>query len=175
MDYYSKWSEFIGTNEINRDRMTTELDKIFDRLEYPNTLVSDNGTQLVSQKTTNFLRTKGIKPKREPLYDSNQDGCVERFNRVISEKLKDLNNSVETSRKPLKEFCSITEVHHIRLQGYLPSKQARLENEGRTDPPPSKTTEGPGKKITREQVHQRQDTWIKKVESKKSPFYEIFQ
>ena len=87
MDYYSKRPEAIGTNEISSDRMIMELEKIFGRLGYPKTLVSDNGTQLVSQKTTNFLRTKGIDPKRMPLYVPNQNGLVERLNRVIAEKL----------------------------------------------------------------------------------------
>ena len=84
MDYYSKWPEIAAVDEISSDQIITELGKIFGRLGYPKTLVSDNGKQLVSQKTTKFLNSHGIEPRRVPLYGPNQNGLVERFNRVIS-------------------------------------------------------------------------------------------
>ena len=89
MDYCSKWPEIAAVDEISSDRKITELGKIFGRMGYPKTLVPDNGKQLVSQKTTKFLISHGIEPRRVPLCAPNQNGLVERFNIVISEKLKE--------------------------------------------------------------------------------------
>ena len=77
------------SHEISSDRIVKELGKIFGRLGYLKTLVSDNGKQLVSKKTMEFLTSHGIEPGRIPPYVPNQNGLVEPFNQVISEKLKE--------------------------------------------------------------------------------------
>ena len=89
MDYYSKWPDIISLSDISSDCVIPELEKIFGRLGFPNTIVSDNGTQFVSNKTAKFLKECGIRPALVPLYASNQNGLVERFNRVIGDKLKE--------------------------------------------------------------------------------------
>ena len=96
-------AKIAAVNETSSDWIITELGKIFGRLGYPKTLVSDNDKQLVSQKTTKFLKSNGIEPRRVPLYAPNQNDFVERFNRVISEKLRSMNVSGGISRKHWKK------------------------------------------------------------------------
>ena len=43
----------------------------------------------MSQKTRNYFKACVIRPLTVPLYALNQNGLVERFNRVIADKLKE--------------------------------------------------------------------------------------
>ena len=88
-DYYSKWPEIIGLNKISSEKIITELRKLFIKHGIPRTIVSDNGRQFVSKQTEAFLKRVGAKHWRVPLYTPQQHGMVERFNRVISDRLKE--------------------------------------------------------------------------------------
>ena len=60
MDYYSKWPEIADVDGISSDQIITKLGKIFGRLGYPKTLVSDNDKQMIFQKTTKCLIVMGL-------------------------------------------------------------------------------------------------------------------
>ena len=65
------------------------LKDIFTRNVFPRELISDNGTQLVSGQMKLFLEDRGIEHHKVALYSPQQNGLVERFNRVLAEKLKE--------------------------------------------------------------------------------------
>ena len=87
IDYYSKWPEVIGVNTITACKIIEVLMKIFTRYGLPKELVSDNGTQFVAKETQEFLNQLGIKHRKVPLYAPQQNGLVERFNRILSERI----------------------------------------------------------------------------------------
>ena len=58
---------------------------IFGIFGYPKKIVTDNGSQLCSKAMKLFLDEKKVELETVALYAPNQNGLVERFNRVISE------------------------------------------------------------------------------------------
>ena len=54
----------------------------------PRTVVSDNGKQLISREVKDLFNALKIEHHKVALYAPAQNGLVERFNRVIGEKLK---------------------------------------------------------------------------------------
>ena len=89
VDYYSKWPEVIGMNSITSESVISGMRKVFARFGLPRELVSDNGTQFVSREIETFLRELGISHRTVALYAPQQNGLVERFNRVLSDKIKE--------------------------------------------------------------------------------------
>ena len=106
-----------------------------------------------------------------PLYAPNQNGLVERFNRVIAEKLKEAErfgwNIDRTIGRVLFDYRSTL----YSTTGISPfeAMYGRNMRSGLSRLHPG-LQEVPGKKIDRERVRQRQNYMKKNVESKKSPF-----
>ena len=57
-------------------------------LGYPDTLVSDNGTQFTSKDFELYLQTHNIKHQLTSLYWPQANSEVERFNRTITKTIK---------------------------------------------------------------------------------------
>ena len=57
-------------------------------LGYPDTLVSDNGTQFTSKDFELYLQTHNIKHQLTSLYWPQANSKVERFNRTITKTIK---------------------------------------------------------------------------------------
>ena len=74
-------------NRISSSKIIAALQEMFTRHGLPKTMVSDNGRQFVTKETKEFLASFGIRHVTAPLYSPRQNGLVERFNRVLSEKL----------------------------------------------------------------------------------------
>ena len=89
VDYYSKWPEVIRIGNIRSKTIIETMKNIFTRLGLPREIVSDNGTQFVSGETKQFLEQLKIKHRTVALYAPSQNGLVERFNRVLSEKISE--------------------------------------------------------------------------------------
>ena len=87
VDYYSKWPEVIPITKISSESIIKSLRQVFVRFGLPKEIVSDNGTQLVSEEFEKFLERLSINHRKVALYATRQNGLVERFNRVIAEKL----------------------------------------------------------------------------------------
>jgi len=54
----------------------------------PQTLISDNGTQLVSKKFESFLESNKIKSIHTPMYKLSSNAIAERVNAIIAEILR---------------------------------------------------------------------------------------
>ena len=68
------------------------LRRVSTRFKLPKILVVDNGTQLHSKQLKDFLASLKIKHRPVPLYAPMQNGLIERFNRIIAEKLQEPKN-----------------------------------------------------------------------------------
>ena len=170
MDCYSKWYEITSLSDISSDNVITELEKIFGCLGFPKTIVSKNGTQLVSNKTTKLLKECGIRPVLVPLYVPNQNGLVERFNRVIVDKLKECERfgwNVEQALERLL-FDYRNTPHSITRISPFEAMYGRNMRDRLTKLHPA-IREVPTKEIDRDQVASKQDKIKAHFESKKSP------
>ena len=130
--------------------------------------MSDNDKQLVSQKTTKLLKSHGIEPRRVPLYAPNQNGLVERFNRVISEKLKECERFGWEVEKTLEKMLIDYQSTPHSTTGIPPfeSLYGRKMRDGLTRLHPE-LQEVPVKSIDREKVSRRQESMKDHVDSKR--------
>ena len=61
------------------------MSKTFAHLGVPKKMVSDNGTQFLSNETEGFLKVLGIVHTKVALYSSSQNRQLEHFNRIFKE------------------------------------------------------------------------------------------
>ncbi|XP_069095359.1 gypsy retrotransposon integrase-like protein 1 [Pleurodeles waltl] len=87
-DYYSKWIHWEFLSNVSTETVIEFLRKIFAIEGLPRILVSDNGTQLTSQKMCEFLECHGIRQEKSPLYNPSSNGQVERMNRFMKEGIQ---------------------------------------------------------------------------------------
>ena len=110
VDYYSKWPEVWPIKKITSSEVIRVMRSTFGRMGYPREIVSDNGTQLVSKKVEEWLSSNGVSHHKIALYAPAQNGLVERFNRVIREKLLEADRFAwkvdETLDKMLMDYRS---------------------------------------------------------------------
>ncbi|XP_020297565.1 uncharacterized protein K02A2.6-like [Pseudomyrmex gracilis] len=79
VDAFSKWPEIIPTQSISAQQTINILQSIFARFGIPETIVSDNGTQFISEKFQTFCLTNGIQHLRSLPFHPSSNGQAERF------------------------------------------------------------------------------------------------
>lgn len=88
MDYVSKWPEIKVVKDCCSTCIVKFLENVFMREGFPQFLVSDDGTQFVSEEFESFLNLCGIKHLKSSLYYPETNGLMERMNRVVGECIK---------------------------------------------------------------------------------------
>ncbi len=83
IDYYSRFPEIFTTNITTSVKIINWLEGHFARYGNPNGLVSDNGPQFVSREFKEFLREKDIHHYRAAVYNPQENGLVESFNKYL--------------------------------------------------------------------------------------------
>ena len=83
VDYYSRWIEVDVVRNTSSSSIIKYLEKHFNRHGIPETLRTDNGSNLVSHEMEEFLDELGIKHKKTiPLWPRS-NGEVERQNKSL--------------------------------------------------------------------------------------------
>jgi hypothetical protein len=83
IDYFSKYPEILTTGSITSTRIIDWLKETFARYGNPKELVSDNGPQFISDEFTKFLRDRDIRHIRSAVYNPQENGLVEVFNKFL--------------------------------------------------------------------------------------------
>jgi len=108
VDAFSKWPEVIPTQTISAQRTINILQDIFARFGFPETIVSDNGTQFISEKFQSYCLTNGIQHLRCPPFHPSSNGQAERFVDTFKRgliKLQAGGNSSSTDFLPIFLQC----------------------------------------------------------------------
>ncbi|XP_055688348.1 uncharacterized protein K02A2.6-like [Lutzomyia longipalpis] len=79
IDAYSKWPEIFRTPSTTSTQTIQRLQETFARNGLPETIVSDNGTQFVSEEFAEFCRTNGIQHLKTNPYCPYSNGQCERL------------------------------------------------------------------------------------------------
>ena len=83
-----KYIEAKELKSINSSEIINFLEKrIFLRHGIPRVVISDNGTQFVSEETRNYLINKKIIPKTTSIYNPKANGRIERANKTIKKMI----------------------------------------------------------------------------------------
>ena len=88
IDLATRWVEAVPLREITSERICTALMSVFTKYGFPTIILSDNGTQFVSQLTQSFNKILEISQIFSARYHPQSNGCIERLNQTIKQMLK---------------------------------------------------------------------------------------
>ncbi|XP_062541369.1 uncharacterized protein K02A2.6-like [Armigeres subalbatus] len=108
VDAYTKWPEVIPTRRITTSATLEMLQGIFARFGMPETIVSDNGRQFVSEQFELFCDSNGILHLKTPPFHPQSNGLAERF--------------VDTFKRTLKKITAGGESLSERSEGKFPAE-----------------------------------------------------
>lgn len=104
VDAYSKWVEVKITPTMTSSATIRILDEIFSAYGVPITLVSDNGTNFVSEEFAKFLKESGVKyHKKTAPYHPATNGQAERNVQTVKDALK----TMDTTRSSLQQNINV--------------------------------------------------------------------
>ncbi|PIC27952.1 hypothetical protein B9Z55_020036 [Caenorhabditis nigoni] len=104
VDAKSKWAEVKIVKSITAMSTVRTLKEIFSHNGFPETIVSDNGTQFVSKEFSTMCQESGIVHIRSPAFHPQSNGQAERFVDTLKRGLKKLRGEGSVSNETLSEF-----------------------------------------------------------------------
>ncbi|CAO4363315.1 unnamed protein product [Caenorhabditis nigoni] len=104
VDAKSKWAEVKIVKSITAMSTVRTLKEIFSHNGFPETIVSDNGTQFVSKEFSTMCQDSGIVHIRSPAFHPQSNGQAERFVDTLKRGLKKLRGEGSVSNETLSEF-----------------------------------------------------------------------
>lgn len=91
VDAHSKWSELSIMRSTTAEKSIEQLRKMFSRFIFPEQLVSDNGSQFISEEFQRFLLINGVQHIRSAPYHPSTNGAAEWF-------VQSMKNAMRTSQ-----------------------------------------------------------------------------
>ena len=120
VDYGSRYPDVFILRDTSSKDIINALSETFSRFGLPSQVVSDNGPQFVSHEMSNFLGRLGIKhTKSSPRY-ARSNGMVERFHRVLKERMATLKPHLNFNRRLHQVLFDIRNSHN-RMIGTTPN------------------------------------------------------
>ena len=86
-DYATRYPEAVPLHTIDAEKVAEELIKFFSRVGIPKEILTDQGSNFVSQLLKEIYRLLHIHPIRMTPYHPQTDGLVERFNKTLKSLL----------------------------------------------------------------------------------------
>lgn len=103
VDSFSKWPEIIQTPSTTSSKMIEILAAMFSRYGDPELVVTDNGSQFVSDQFEDFLKKRGILHLTSSPYHPQSNGQAERFVDTLKRAIKKMEGE-GTSEECLQTF-----------------------------------------------------------------------
>jgi len=122
IDYYSRYMEYKITRSITSKTIINEMEEIFARLGFPQTLTADNGRQFISAEFKEFCTTNGIELRTTPPYWPQANGEVENMNKSLVKRLKIAYASRSNNKKELQKFVLMYNVTPHSTTGAAPTQ-----------------------------------------------------
>ena len=91
-DYATRYPEAIALRSIDANQIAKQLISFFARVRVPEEILTDQGTNFMSQLLQEVYRLLHIRPIRTTPYHPQTDGLVERFNHTLKSMLKKVAN-----------------------------------------------------------------------------------
>ncbi|XP_067939845.1 LOW QUALITY PROTEIN: uncharacterized protein [Watersipora subatra] len=90
VDYATRYPEAVPLKEISSEAVAEALIDIYSRVGIPEEVISDRGTQFISEYMEEFARLLGMKQMPTTPYHAMANGLVERFIGTLKSMLKNL-------------------------------------------------------------------------------------
>ena len=87
-DYATRYPEAVPLRSIDAEHVAEELVVLFSRVGIPREILTDQGSNFVSQLLTEMYRLLHVHPIRTTPYHPQTDGLVERFNQTLKSMLR---------------------------------------------------------------------------------------
>ena len=91
-DYATRYPEDMALRKVDAGSVAEQLIQLFSRVGIPREILSDQGTNFMSQLLRELYNLLNIRPIRTSPYHSQTDGLVERFNKTLKALLRKLVN-----------------------------------------------------------------------------------
>ncbi|XP_042299936.1 uncharacterized protein LOC121917889, partial [Sceloporus undulatus] len=88
VDCATRYPEAVPLRSIQATRIAQELVKIFSRVGFPKEILTDQGSNFMSQTLQKMWELLRVKPLRTSIYHPQANGMVERFNRTLKGMLR---------------------------------------------------------------------------------------
>ena len=107
VDAHSKWSEGIPMRKTTATKTTQALRTIFSRNGLPEQIVSDNGSQFVSEEFQQFTKLNGITHIKSAPYHPATNGLAERFVQRSKQSMRAMKVESSDLHKKLANFILV--------------------------------------------------------------------
>ena len=87
-DYATRYPEAVALRSIDAEHIAEELVQIFSRVGIPEEILTDQGTNFMSQLLAEVYKLMRVKAIRTSPYHPQTDGLVERFNQTLKAMLR---------------------------------------------------------------------------------------
>ena len=87
-DYATRYPEAIPLKSIDAEHIAEKMIEVFARVGVPREILTDQGSNFVSQLLAELYRLLQVKPIRTSPYHPQTDGLVERFNKTLKAMLR---------------------------------------------------------------------------------------
>ena len=91
-DYATRYPEAMALRKVDAGSVADQLIQLFARVGIPREILSDQGTNFMSQLLKELYNLLNIRPIRTSPYHPQTDGLVERFNKTLKSLLRKLIN-----------------------------------------------------------------------------------
>lgn len=121
-DYFTRWPEAYATPDIKSDTVARTLELFITRHGVPDHLISDRGTNFLSQSISKVYATLGISKHSTSPYHPQTDGVVEKLNGTLINSISHLVNETQTDWDRHLEFALLAHRSAIHATtGFSPS------------------------------------------------------
>lgn len=122
-DYFTRWPEAYPTPDIKSETVARILEQFITRHGVPNNLISDRGSNFLSQSITNVYKRLGINKLSTSPYHPQTDGVVEKLNGTLINSLCHLVNETQTDWDRHLDFALMAHRSAIHTTtGFSPSQ-----------------------------------------------------
>nr|Q09575.1 RecName: Full=Uncharacterized protein K02A2.6 [Caenorhabditis elegans] len=123
VDAKTKYAEVKLTRSISAVTTIDLLEEIFSIHGYPETIISDNGTQLTSHLFAQMCQSHGIEHKTSAVYYPRSNGAAERFVDTLKRGIAKIKGEGSVNQQILNKFLiSYRNTPHSALNGSTPAE-----------------------------------------------------
>ena len=104
MDSYSRFPEVVIIRCTKSRTLIRHMKIIFARLGFPEQIISDNGSNFISEEMKNYFKQCGIKHRKVVPYSPQSNGLIERFHRTLKKAIQTVHSEGRLWQDALHSF-----------------------------------------------------------------------
>lgn len=115
VDYFSRFLKLFVLENRKSDEIIFNLKNYFNAIGYPQTIITDNAKEFVSEKFKKFCKEEDMRHETVSIESHRSNGRVERIIRTIRDSFNK-NNEADIHKKTLKVVDSYNNTYHSAIK-----------------------------------------------------------